>query len=349
MSLINTRLQAFRAVSPLDKWETRAGRWGFLDLFQSQTDDPAGIITEDLVNKAIAAAGSQLQIPVIDYDAGVQVLNQTIPVNISGDPSVSQLVNVNFVHYYFGFRIYPAAHYNNEISMQREFAEQMRKHIFKLGDVLDNAGGAALELAKTQVLRDDLGGRYALVADTVEAPPAEADSFIGDINPLSSGNDFFGPKHVVANGSMESHIRNRLLEKGQFNSEDKHYQFNDKIFHFSNNLANAAGHKATLFSVEAGSVGMLSQYAPDCVMGNTTSKHTWGIEVLPILNMPIGVYGYEDAVDGSAVNGAASAQLTATKMEAYGFHKAIAFLTPYNSAPATRPSAVMKGAIKSAA
>lgn len=347
MSLINTRLQAFRAGSPLDKWETRASRWGFLDAFKAQTDDPAGIITEDLKQKAIAAAGSQLQVPVIDYDSGVQVQNQTIPLAITGSPSTSQLVDITFTHYYWGFLIHPAQHFNNEISMQREFNEQMRKHIYKFMDLLDVAGGAAMEADKTQVLQDDLGGRYSLTGNVVVAPLSEQDAVVGDINPLFSGNDFFGPVHVVANGSMESHVRNRLLEKGQFNSEDKTYQYNDKIFHFSNNLANGAGHKATAFALQAGAVGMLQQFAPDCVMANRTHKHLWDIETLPIANLPVGVYQYDDAVNGSALGGAATAHLTATKAEAYGFHTAVAFLTPYNSDPATRPSSIMKVAIAS--
>lgn len=348
MSLINTRLLAFRADSPLDKWETRASRWGFLDLFIKQSMDPAGVVTPDLQEKAIAAAGSLLQVPVIDFDSGVQVLNQTIPLNVSGDPSTSQLVDVVFTHYYFGFLIHPAAHFNNEISMQREFNTQLRKHVYKLMDMWDISAGAALEAIKTQVLNDDLGGRYSLTGDVVVAPLAEQDAVIGDINPLFSGNDFFGPVHVVANGSMESHVRNRLLEKGQFNSEDKSYQYNDKEFHFSNNLANGAGHKATAFAVQGGSIGMLQQFAPDCVMGNQTHKHLWDIETLPMANLPMGVYQYDDAVNGSALNGAASAHLTATKAEAYAFHTAIAWLVPYNSDAATRPSSVMKVAIANA-
>lgn len=342
MSLINTRFNAFRASSPLDKWETRASSWGFLDLFKSQTDDPMGIISQDLKDKAIASAGSGLEVPVIDFDAGVQVQNQTIPLAITGLPSVSQMVQVTFVHYYWGFLIHPAQHFNNEITMQREFNEQTRKHIFKFMDLLDNAGGAALEAGKTQVLADDLGGRYALVGDTIEAPLAEQNAVVGDVNPLMAGNDFYGPYHMVANPSMNSHVRNNLLEKGQYNTENKTYQYADKTWHFSNNLANAATHKATAFAVQAGSVGMLQQFAPDCVMANRTHKHLWDIETLPIAEMPIGVYQYDDAVDGSGLGGAATELLTATKAEAYGFHTAIAFMTPYNSLPATRASAIAK-------
>lgn len=345
MSLINTRLVNFRADSPLDKWETRASRWGFIDLFRRQTNAPDSIISSDLAQKAIAAAGSTLQVPVIDYDAGVSVTNQTIPVTTTGSPSTSQVVTITFTHYYWGFLIHPAQHFNNDISMQREFNAQMNKHIYKFMDLLDISMGAALESNKTQILNDTLGSRYTLTSNVIVGPLAEQNAIVGDINPLMAGNDFFGMMDVVGNGSLESHVRNNLLEKGQFQDSDKHYQFNDKIWHFSNNLSNGAGHKATGFAVQSGAVGMLQQFAPDCVMMNETHKHKWDIDTLPFANIPIGTYFYDDAVDGSSLGGAATAHLTATKAEAYAFHTAIALVTPYNSDISTYPSAIAKFAI----
>lgn len=343
MSLINTRFNAFRAASPMDKWETRANRWGFLEMFKNQTMDPINsIITPDLQAKAIAAAGSSLEVPVIDFDSGVSILNQTIPVTVTGSPSTSQMMAITFTHYYWAFLIHPAQHFNNEISMQREFNAQSQKYIFEFMDTLDQACAARLEADKTQVLADTLGGRYALVSDVIEAPLAEETAAIGDINPLMGGNKFYGPFDMVANGSMESLVRNKLMEKGQFQTDDKRYQYNDKNWYFSNNLANAGTHKATAFIVQQGSCGLLQQFAPDCVMRNRTHKHLWDIERLPIADMNVGVYQYDDAVNGSALSGAATALLTSTKAEAYAFHTAIATLTTYNSDRTTIASPIAK-------
>jgi hypothetical protein len=275
-------------MTDLDKWETRASRWGFWDMFRNQTMSDGSIITDDLSQKAIAAVGSTLEIPVIDYDGGVTVSNVTQPVTITGSPSTSQMVSVSFTNFYFGFLIHPAQHFNNEISMQREFNTQMKKYVYKLMDDLDIAAAAVLEANKTQVLGDTLGGKYSLTSNVVLCPQASKDDIIGDLNPLSTGNDFFGPIDVVANGSLESHVRNRLLEKGQFNSENKEYQYNDKTWFFSNNLSNSAGHVATGFSVQKGSVGYVQQFAPDCLMGNRTSKHQWDVSTLPLAGLPIG-------------------------------------------------------------
>ena len=344
MSLINTRLTNFRAESPADKWEVRASQYGGFDLFRTQTVSPSGIITPDLEAKALAAVGTPLQIPVLDNET-FTITNVTQPVTVTGTPNTSQVYAVTFVNYYFGFRMFPAQHYNNEISLQREFGRKLNGYTYALLAALDAAAIAVLEANKTQVLTDDLGGRYSLVSDVVVGALAEQDAIIGDLNPIFSGNDFFGPIAVVANPSLESHVRNRLIEQGGFNDRDKTYQYSDKSFHFSNGISNAVGHKATGFAVQADSCGLLQQFSRDAILGHATSQHVWDVETLPIANIPIGVYQYDDAIDANAISGAATADMTASKMEAYGFHTAVAFVAPYNSDLTTIESSIMKFAI----
>ena len=342
MSLIATRLQKFRAAAPLDKWETRASRYGALDLFKVQTDDEMGIISSDLAQKAIASVGSNLEVPAFNKNAGVQVLNQTIPVLIEGVENTSRLIPITFQHYYFSFLVHPALHMNNELGMQADFNKKLRDRTLKLMGMLNDAALAKLDAMKTKVLADNLGGRYTFANDAVTAPLAEQEAAVGDIGVLQAGNDYFDRQHVLANGSMESLVRNKLMEKGEFNRENKTYQYADKTWHFTNNLDNAADRKATSYAVQRGSVGMLQQFARDCVLGNRTHKHLWDIETLPILNMPFGVYQYEDSVDGSGLAGAASADMTATKAESYAFHSAIAFIGTDQSDPTTNATPVLK-------
>jgi hypothetical protein len=59
-------------------------------------------------------------------------------------------------------------------------------------------------------------------------------------------------------------------------------------------------------------------------------------------------YFYDDAVDGSGLGGAATAHLTATKAQAYGFHMALAWVVAYNSDLATLASPIQKFAITAA-
>jgi len=345
MSLLDTRLLAFRAQSPLDKWEHRASQYGFLDLFAAQSRGSNSIITQDMVTKAIAAAGSVLEVPVIDYRADT-VQNTTLPLVIAGTPSTSRMVAISFTDYYFGFLIHPAQHFNNEISMQREFNRQYERHVLELLQQLDVNSGAALEARKTQVQPGDLlGGRYGFVANNVVAPPSEHKAAMGDSGVLQKENDYYGMMHVVGNPSLESFMNNNVREFGQFNTQDKAYQLRDKMFHFTNNLANGVGNQGAMFVVPSGSVGHLQQFAPDCVMRNRTrdGKYIWDIEAnMPILGMPMGTYSYDGAVDGSTLSGAATALNTATLSQAFGFHMRLANVIVYNSDPATRPDPIMK-------
>jgi len=58
MSLINTRIQNIRAKGNLDKNELRPSRYGALNLFMQQSEDPAGILTEELKTKAESSIGN---------------------------------------------------------------------------------------------------------------------------------------------------------------------------------------------------------------------------------------------------------------------------------------------------
>lgn len=345
MSILATRLEDFRAQSPLDKWETRADRWGFYELFRKQSNDVGSIITPDLQQKALDAVGSGLEVPVFNYDASVSVTNVTIPLTISDQLSTSALVAITFTNYFFGFQIHPAKHKNNSITMQREFNEKLQKCVFELLNTWNDDCETVLSTNKTQVLADDLGGRYTLTSDVAVAALADQDFVMGDVNILHHANKYMGPFDIVANSSMESLVRNRLLEKQQFNDSNKTYQWSDKNFFFANSLTNAAGHKATAYAVQQGSVGILDQFAPDCLMGHSTRDgHIWGIETIPILGSRMGTYFYDGAANISG-GGAHVAHLTATKAEHYGFHVAKAFLHAYSSDLASIASPTLKFAV----
>ena len=60
MSLLATRMQNMRSTSNLDKNEFRPSRYGALDVFMQQTNDPAGILTPELKQKAELSIGSTI-------------------------------------------------------------------------------------------------------------------------------------------------------------------------------------------------------------------------------------------------------------------------------------------------
>lgn len=341
MTLIATRLQNFRSDNPdIAKWEYRTGNYGAWNLFSKQSQAPNSIINNDLRSKAIAAVGSGLEIPVIDYKAST-IQNVTQPVAVIDDPLTSKLMAVSFTDYYFGFLMYDAQFYNNNIDPRQYFNTQMRRWVLALLNEWDQDALTVLETNKTQVLGSTLGGKYTLTGDVISGTNAFKDQIIGDINPLMRGNDFSGPFDIVGNPSLESHVRNNLLEKGANQDSNKTYQWNDKSWHFSNNVADAALQAFTGFAVQSGSVGVLDQFLPDNVWSHKSNNHQWRIMDIPGLGGKMGTYTYDGAVDASGLN-ASTTHLTATKVQAYGFHVRKAFVHAYNSDLTTIASATGK-------
>tara|TARA_R110000796_G_scaffold215887_1_gene331913 strand:- start:670 stop:1716 length:1047 start_codon:yes stop_codon:yes gene_type:complete len=342
MTAIATRLLNIRANAPVDRWEVIASNYGAYNCFRDQTNSPTGIISDDLRAKALAAYDTTLSIPVLEKEA-FTITNVSQPVTIAGDPGTSALYNVTFIDYYFGFRSFPTTYHNNEITEDREFARKLKGFETALMKALEAAALTALETAKTQVLTDNLGGRYTLTGNIITAPLAEQEYVLGDSGVLFAGNDMFSELDIVGNNSFNSMVRTQLKENGAVQAVDKNYQWQDKTMYFSNSLTNPADVKATFFGIQKDCIGFLQQFAPDCVAGSTTrSGYEWDIETLPMSGLQIGVMTYDDAIDGSAVQGAATAGMTATKMIAQGFHFRGAFLTPYNSAVATIASPIAK-------
>lgn len=348
MSIIATKLLNFIEKSGFDKFESRPSQYGAWQLFKAETEAGMGIVTPDLQKRALAAIGSTLQTPVINYDGSISI-RSTRPITIPQGENTSALVTISFTTFAFGIREYPALYVNNYLSREQDFNNKLQQRLFALGAAVDTACLTALDAAKTQVLNDDLGGRYSLTSNVVVGPLAEQGAMIGDLNMLQAGNDFYGFQNVVGNNSLHSLMRNELKERGEFNERNKSYQMDDKEFFYTNRLANGAGHKATGYAVEPGSLGFLYQFEPDALLETQTSNHKWGKTVLPLLGIPVGTYMYDGVEDataaGSDVAGAAGAELSRTSYKAYDFAGIFAFVTAYNSAPATRPGPIMKFAI----
>lgn len=333
-------MQNIRAASNLDKYELRASRYGAFDLFATQTDDPAGIITPDLKQKAMNSIGNTLQTPVIDFDSAITINNVRSAV-IADDENTSRMIDVTFATFAFGFTMTPAALANNEISLQADFERKLMKYVYGLAGILDTTAVAALELRRSQILRDRLLYTFP-AAHAATATFAQRETIIGDLDPMMASNDFYGPIHIVGNTGIESLIR-QLSEKGLYNVENKQLQFSDKVLHFSNRVTNALNRYGTGYVVNGGSVGLLSRVETEALLGTKAATgHVWGIERLPVLDLEVGTYYYESVGDFSGIAGDATAHLTRARKEHYGFAVDLAFMVAYNSAPTTSPEPILK-------
>lgn len=338
MSLVLTRIQNIRANSNLDKFEYRPSRYGALNAFMVQSEDPTGILTEELKRKARTSIGNTLETPVIDYDADITI-GSTRTLTIADSENTSKMVQITFATYAWGFTITPAMYMNNEIGIQKDFEIKMMKYIYAFAKKLDEAALAALAANKTQVLKNPL--LYDWSANAINAKWTERENVFGDLEVMMGANDFYGQLHIVGDPGVESIMR-KLQQHGLYNNVNKQNEFGTKVVHLTNNIAAAGGKYAQGYAVNAGSLGMLTRFERDCLLGTVSGDgHEWGIATLPLLNMPVGTYFYDSVGDYNTIAGAATADMTRTRKEHYGFAVDVAFLTAYNSAPSTLASPIL--------
>ena len=331
-------MQNFRAASNLDKWEVRPSQYGGFDLFAKQTADQMGIISPDLQAKAQQAMGNTLEVPVLDLDS--ITIGSTRPLTVSDAESTSAMQSITFSTYQFGFTMNPAQYTNNEVGYQRDFNHKLEQRIYALLESLDTASLTALGLAKTQVLTDDLG-KYTFASNTVNATNSQRTRIIGDIAPLMGANDYFQAKSIIGNHGLQS-LFLEMQESGLYNADNKIIQFADKELHFTSRLSNAANKIATGYVVNDASVGLLTRVDRDALLRHTTgSGYEWNVVSLPGLPFTIGLMYYETAANKSALH-AGTADMTATKVEAYSFSVDVGFITAYNSDAAANASPIMK-------
>ena len=338
MSLVLTRIQNIRANSNLDKFEYRPSRYGALNAFMVQSEDPTGILTEELKQKARTSIGNTLETPVIDYDADITI-GSTRTLTIADSENTSKMVQITFATYAWGFTIAPAMYMNNEIGIQKDFETKMMKYIYAFAKKLDEAALAALAANKTQVLKNPL--LYDWSGNAINAKWTERENVFGDLEVMMGANDFYGQLHLVGDPGVESIMR-KLQQHGLYNDVNKQNEFGTKIVHLTNNIAAAEGKYAQGYAVNAGSLGMLTRFERDCLLGTISGDgHEWGIVTLPLLNMPVGTYFYDSVGDYNTIAGAATADMTRTRKEHYGFAVDVAFLTAHNSAPSTLASPIL--------
>ena len=338
MSLVLTRIQNIRANSNLDKFEYRPSRYGALNAFMVQSEDPTGILTEELKQKARTSIGNTLETPVIDYDADITI-GSTRTLTIADSENTSKMVQITFATYAWGFTIAPAMYMNNEIGIQKDFETKMMKYIYAFAKKLDEAALATLAANKTQILKNKL--LYDFSSNAINAKWTERENVFGDLEVMMGANDFYGQLHIVGDPGVESIMR-KLQQHGLYNDVNKQNEFGTKVVHLTNNIAAAGGKYAQGYAVNAGSLGMLTRFERDCLLGTVSGDgHEWGIATLPLLNMPVGTYFYDSVGDYNAIAGAATADMTRTRKEHYGFAVDVAFLTAHNSAPSTLASPIL--------
>lgn len=339
MSLIATRLQNWRVENPeLDRNMARPLEYGALDFFIEQTNAANSIINPNLRDRAFESIGNTVQVPVINYDGDVTVANVRSCV-VADDENTSALYTVNWVTLSVGFTMVPALYMNNEISYEHDFARKMEKICRALATAMDVQGIAALEANKTQVFKDQL--YYTVTANSVQVPFNARMEWLSDMNALMRANAYPGMLHVIGNTGIDSLIR-KMAEHGIYNDENKRLEYENKVFHYTANIANEAGMFATAYVVEDGNVGVLTRVDRESLRRTRANFNEWDVVRLPYIDLPVGSHYYTAVGDQSGIAGAESADMTCAVKEYFGFSVDVAFIVAYNSAPETVANPIIK-------
>ena len=346
MSLVATRLQNWRIEdSALDRNMTRPYEYGALDFFIQQTNSPRSIISPELRDRAFASIGNTVQVPVINYDADVTVSNVRSCV-IADDENTSALYTVVWATYAVGFTMTPAAYMNNEISYQHDFTRKMEKVCRALANTLDAGAVAALEANKSQVFETLLN--YTESGNVIEVPEQMATEVLGDMNAIMRANAFPEQIHIVGNAGIDSLV-NKLAQHGIYNDVNKQLEYDNKVFHYTNNVVDEAGKTGSFFAIADGNVGILTRVDREALRRTRANFHEWDVVYLPYIDLPIGSHYYTAVGDQSSIAGAATADLTCAVKEFFGFSVDVAYIVAYNSAPSVVANPIIKAEIASRA
>ena len=345
MSLVATLVQDFRGRAPeYDKFEFRITEAGTYNAFFTQDMSGSSWMTPDLKQTVLASTpANTVSVPVINYKD--VTIRSTRPLTISADENTSALDTITFTTLAYGFHMYPAQHYNNEIDYAKDFDRKFKAMLVKMASTLEGLAVTAIDAAKTQVVGEVVGGHTFASNVVSETGIANLQSsyILSDLDPMMRSNDYMPfMMDVVGNQGLNA-ILQRMEGFGEMNQENKTLQFMSKRFGFSNSISNAVGKDATGYAIADGTLGMLTRVEPDSVFRTRLPDgHEWDTVVLPGLGIEVGTYSYISAVDASSVAGAATAHLTRTSMQAFDFAFDIAFVPAYNSDLTTIPAPILK-------
>ena len=165
--------------------------------------------------------------------------------------------------------------------------------------------------------------------------------FLSDMNAMMRANAYPEMLHIVGGAGIDSLIR-KMAEHDIYNDVNKRLEYDNKVFHFTNNITNEQGVYGTAYIVADGNVGVLTRVDRESLAGTEALGHQWDVVRLPFIDLPVGSHYYISVGDQSGIAGAASADMVCNVKEYYGFSVDVAFLVAYNSNPSTVANPIIK-------
>ena len=342
MSLVGSLMPGFVGEydGRIDRNELRTPELGAWKLFQDQNKHPLNILSRVNREAIKNSFGNTVSMPVMD--AGNVVIRNVRSCVVPDAENTSKLITLNFATYVFGFTMTKHQHHNNKISYEEDFNRKLLEGLLALGNILETNSINKLEIEKNQFFDAQTASFYPAVNGALQVSAAQAEDFYNTLSAVVRTMNFGGNVDVLSNNAALPMI-NRLRAQGNQNGINQAFQFNGlNLDYFSNQLLNDTGVRSTHFVVPGGMLAVENRNDPDAVAGETIGElKEWGTEFMPIVNLEMGTYYYQDCADRSALH-AGTTGLTRTKLEGFEFSTDVVWVTPYNSSPANKYSPILK-------
>jgi hypothetical protein len=329
----------------LDKNEARGSRYGAYDYFREDAARPDSIFDQDIRAKIKASFGNSVVVPVID--AKTVTIGNVRSCTIADDENTSKLVTLTFTTYAFGFTMYGAQYFNNDVKYQADFNRKLKNYLNQFAALLDSQGITTLENAKNQFWTG-VTAYYPQVANALQVTQAQKNDYYNNLQSIMETMDFYGKPHIISNVSGQPMVR-RLVNQGAGNAINEEFQLSPYDWHWTNRIANGVGIQSTHYAVQEGTCAIETRIDPDSIAGNRIGDFVeWNQVNVPLPNTPYGIemgsLYRKDCVDGSALQSPNTgvAGLTATMKESFQWSVDVVTATAYNSSPTTRYNPIVK-------
>jgi hypothetical protein len=352
MSLAATMMQDIRTNGNIDKYEYRASRYGALSLFQKQTNDINGIISPEMEQEFWSSVGRNFTTAVIDYENVSIKVGEPRSITVGDSENTSKLVTITPTSLSFGFTMVPSLYLNNDIGYQKDFNIKMLKYLHAMATQLDNMCITKLITERTTKIENTLGYDYA--DGLLVSSNAKKSHIIGSLDAMMNSNDFYDTIDIVGDAGLQDLIA-QLRQHGTYNDQNKQLEYAGKNLYYTNRLPlgqdkNGKPHFAKGIAVNAGSVGLLWRVDRESLVNRMTNiSYQWTTGRLPMLDIPIGIMEYESVGDYSGIAGNASADMSASYKQHYGFSVDVALVCAYNSLGTERATPIIEFGIEAEA
>ena len=337
MAMTNTTLQDIRAMYPnmLDKWELRPEVYGLWSKGVANTGNPQGIISQDVIDKAKASWGIDVEIPVMEIASNAN--GTGLACTFTGTESVSDLVTITWATISNGFNMQPAKNFQNEIKYAQEFAR-------KYADMVRAIAGAAnlvVDTTLTGVIEGTytssytgVGNKYGAIGanDALQVSLANRPDFFNDEVDILASDDIFPQFDVLGSTNLRGIVK-QIFAQGEANATNTAYQFQTGDFNFTFDkdvtVGAIAATDASAYIMPNGAFGIVSRNSPDCMANSVSKTHNWGTVSDPTLGLDLDFLFSDGCGDINALSG--NAADTAAKVETHQFAMHFGILTPYQN------------------